>query len=224
MSRGFALPPKFYQINQKLLAFPKDSKAGGSWFVSNKLGNTGVLLNGAFKKHIPKVSYKKSRGLVLLDLFQFDSPIEAINQYHFQGIENFTIIFWEEEKIWEFRWDGDLLYKKQLDEKEPHIWSSVTLYDEEKTKKRHDWFYHWLSTEKDISQHDILNFHSSTRTDNKEYGLSLFMDQDLKTTSCTSIILEEKKATLFHRDLIQNIESSLEYDLITHIKETIESN
>lgn len=223
VSRGLALPPKFYHINQCQIAFPKDSKAGGSWFVTNKFGITGVLLNGAFNKHTPENTYKLSRGLVLLDLFQFDSPSEAIKKYNLKGIENFTIIIWEARKLWEFRWDGELLYEMQLDEKESHIWSSVTLYDKEKTKKRHDWFYNWLNTENEISQYNILDFHSSTRTDNKEYGLLRLKENDLKTTSCTSIVLEEKKATLLHRDLIQNIESSLEYDLIITIKEKVEN-
>ena len=99
ISRGLAQYPEFYLSNNKKLVFPKDSKAGGTWFISNEHGDTGILLNGAFKKHISTPPYRKSRGHILPDIFQSDSPLEALNHYNLKGIENFTIILWEEEKL-----------------------------------------------------------------------------------------------------------------------------
>ncbi len=62
VSRSIALYPEIYQANNRKIMFPKDSKAGGTWFISNENGDIGVLLNGAFEKHVPMPPYCKSRG------------------------------------------------------------------------------------------------------------------------------------------------------------------
>lgn len=45
--RPSAIPPRNYTVNGKKLIFPKDPKAGGTWFVANADGTILVLLNGA---------------------------------------------------------------------------------------------------------------------------------------------------------------------------------
>lgn len=40
-------PPKNYLINNKKIIFPKDPKAGGTWFVVDDDATVLVLLNGA---------------------------------------------------------------------------------------------------------------------------------------------------------------------------------
>jgi|CXWL01.1.fsa_nt_gi hypothetical protein len=214
ISRGIALYPEFYQLNNRKLVFPKDSKAGGTWFISNEHGDTGVLLNGAFEKHIPMTPYRKSRGLVLPEIFQFDSPFEALKEYNLNGIENFTIILWEQQTLREFKWDGEKLKVKLHDNEQAHIWSSVTLYDESMISERHGWFNNWLATRSKITQKDILNFHSSTHTANKEYGLLISRKNKISTTSITSLCIEQQKVEFHHKDFIQNIESTLQYDLM----------
>src|ERR1700710_3142568 len=67
-SRGKALSPREYNINGHTLLFPRDSAAGGSWIAINKNGSAAVLLNGAFSKHAPPPFYRKSRGIVFLDV------------------------------------------------------------------------------------------------------------------------------------------------------------
>ncbi|MEJ0082440.1 MAG: NRDE family protein, partial [Puia sp.] len=66
--RPLALFPEIYEINGCRVLFPKDPQGGGSWIAVNENGHAGVLLNGAIKVHEPGLSYRKSRGLVLLDL------------------------------------------------------------------------------------------------------------------------------------------------------------
>lgn len=214
ISRGIALYPEFYQLNGKILAYPKDSKAGGTWFISNEKGDAGVLLNGAFEKHIPLPPYRKSRGLVLPELFQYDSAFETLKAYDLTGIENFTIILWEQQQLREIKWDGTKLFVQLHNPKQAHIWSSVTLYSEKMITERHGWFNNWLLSDKIIMQPDILDFHSNTSANNKEYGLRISRDNEISTSSITSISLENQKATFYHKDLIQNIESTLQYDLM----------
>ena len=66
--RPTAIAPKKYSINNKNIFFPKDAKAGGTWYAVTDEANVAVLLNGAAEKHQLKPSYRKSRGLILLDI------------------------------------------------------------------------------------------------------------------------------------------------------------
>jgi len=214
ISRGIALYPEFYLQNNKKLVYPRDHKAGGTWFISNEHGDTGILLNGANEKHVPQPVYRKSRGLILPEIFQYDSPFEALKQYNLKGIENFTIILWERERLIEAKWDGSMLHVNKPDARKAHIWSSVTLYTGSMISERHRWFNNWLLFQKDISQADILDFHSNTHTHNEEYGLRISRNNKISTTSISSLRLENQQATFYHKDYIQNIESTLNYDLL----------
>jgi hypothetical protein len=214
ISRGIAQYPEFYLMGNKKLVFPKDSKTGGTWFISNENGDTGILLNGAFEKHVPLPNYRKSRGDVLPEIFQYDSPFEALKYYDLHGIENFTIVLWEEEQLREIKWDGERLRAKRHDPEESYIWSSVTLYSREMITERYYWFNKWLKSRDEITQHDILDFHSNTHIHNKEYGLLISRSNKISTTSTTSLCLQNPIATLYHKDYIQNIVSTLEYDLL----------
>ena len=213
ISRGIAFYPDFYETRDKKLVYPRDHKAGGTWFISNEQGDTGVLLNGAFEKHKPLPFYRKSRGMVLPEIFQSDSPIVAIKQYNLAGIENFTIILLEQGLLYEIKWDGIKLSIKNHHPQKAYIWSSVTLYSTQMILERHSWFDKWLQSNKNKSQSDILNFHSEAGSGNKEYGLKISRENEIATSSITSLKIEYQKATFHHKDLIQNIDSILEYDL-----------
>lgn len=233
ISRGIAKFPEFYVLNGRKLAFPKDAKAGGTWFISNDQGDTGVLLNGAFEKHLPDPPYRKSRGHVLSELFQQASPFEALKQYDFSGIENCTIILWEEEQLREIKWDGKKLTVKNHDPSQAHIWSSVTLYDNNMINDRHGWFHSWEASQTQINQQNILHFHSNTQAENKEFGLRIARNNKISTTSITSLCIQNQKAHFYHKDYIQHIETTLDYDLLnvqhnslpeTAINETAQKN
>lgn len=214
ISRGIAQYPEFYILNGKKLAFPKDAKAGGTWFITNENGDTGVLLNGAFEKHIPVPPYRKSRGLVLPELFQQASPFEAMKQYDFSGIENCTIILWEQGQLREIKWDGKKIISKNYNPLQAHIWSSVTLYDKEMINERHGWFSNWIVSQTHVTQQNILNFHSNTQAENTAFGLRISRNNKIATTSITSLCIQHQKAHFYHKDYIQHIESTLDYDLL----------
>ena len=67
ISRSKAISPQKTTINNKEITFPKDPQAGGTWFAHDDK-NVIVLLNGAEEKHVSKGNYRKSRGLIVLDL------------------------------------------------------------------------------------------------------------------------------------------------------------
>jgi hypothetical protein len=213
ISRGIAFYPDFYEIGNKKLVYPKDNKAGGTWFISNERGDAGVLLNGAFGKHRPLPFYRKSRGLVLPEIFQSDSPILAIQQYNLSEIESFTIILFEHGLLYEIKWDGFKLFIRNHHPQKAYIWSSVTLYSAQMIWERQGWLDNWLQSGKTNSQADILNFHSDTGSGNNEYGLKISRENKIATSSITSLKIDFQRVTFYHKDLVQNIDTILEYDL-----------
>src|SRR5690349_21615601 len=105
--RKKALPPQFYLHGGIRLIYPKDGDAGGSWIAVNENGNVAVLLNGGFEKHISKPPYRKSRGLVFIDVIKHISPSEYFLDADLFRIEPFTIIILEQNKLFECRWTGN---------------------------------------------------------------------------------------------------------------------
>src|SRR5690242_15942392 len=75
-SRGAAKRPKTYLLNGRKVTFPMDPKGRGTWFAINDLQSAIVLLNGAKEKHEPKPFYRKSRGLVVLELISTENILE----------------------------------------------------------------------------------------------------------------------------------------------------
>jgi uncharacterized protein with NRDE domain len=68
LTRPDALFPfRAAQEGQELI-YPKDAEAGGSWIALKSAGDAAVLLNGAFAKHQLQPAYRRSRGLVFLDI------------------------------------------------------------------------------------------------------------------------------------------------------------
>lgn len=204
VARKTSLPPAKYQIENLTVFFPKDSQANGTWIATSSNHFTLCLLNGAFQKHISKPSYKRSRGLVLLDFFLFNDVAKYGLEYDFQDIEPFTLLIIESEKtpeIHELRWDGQQLYVKKMDASEPHIWSSANLYDAETIVEREHWFGKWLSENKvDSDPESILSFHHfGGKGDLKN---DMIIDRtEKRTVSITSIIQEENSKTMVYEDL-----------------------
>jgi len=52
ISRPLALQPQEETIGNVKILFPKDAKAGGTWFALSENGSVAVLLNGGFVNHL----------------------------------------------------------------------------------------------------------------------------------------------------------------------------
>lgn len=200
-SRPSAFLPKEKLINGKKIIFPQDPKAGGTWFAVNEAGMVAVLLNGAFKKHISKGGYVRSRGLVVLDIISNTDPHSYLNDLDLKGIEPFTIIVFQEGVLKEMRWDEAKKHIKILDIATSHIWSSATLYDEESIRHREQLFSSFKK-KINIGTEDIINFHSNNNED-FENGFVIDRATGLKTFSVTQAILEKGSVSLKHMDLIK---------------------
>ncbi|VXC16042.1 conserved hypothetical protein [Flavobacterium sp. 9AF] len=201
VARPKAISPKEYIVNNYSITFPKDQKAGGTWFAkSEKI--VLVLLNGAEEKHIPKLSYRKSRGQIVLDLIASPSALESWESILLEEIEPFTIVLYEKNKLYQLRWNEIEKNCIELNTREPYIWSSSTLYSKEIREERAQWFTHFLKITKDITPEKLLHFHQFTENKNTEFGLQINRNNFLKTVSITQVINSLEKNEMFYIDLL----------------------
>ncbi|HEX2606061.1 MAG TPA: NRDE family protein, partial [Flavisolibacter sp.] len=187
ISRKTALQPRQMQMKHCSMILPTDGKANGTWIGICDNGNAAILLNGAFENHEKTGPYKKSRGLIFLDILDHSNPLKRFLKISLAGIEPFTIIIWQNNCLYECRWDGQYRYCRSLPVYRPHIWSSATLYDLEMRKKRNQWFSIFLNNTPYITQTAILEFHLTAGSENPEYALNLNRDQEYRTVSLSSI-------------------------------------
>ncbi|THU30389.1 NRDE family protein [Niastella caeni] len=202
--RSNALPPAVYPFTSGRLLFPKDGDAGGTWIAAHENGNAIVFLNGAFIRHIPQPPYRRSRGLILLDLLDTPDPVIAFKNMSLVQIEPFTAVLWNNGQLCECRWDGRQKYTALLSVSQPHIWSSATLYDEEVVEKRKSWFTTWLQEHKQLSPDDILHFHQFTGDGDTHNDLRMNRNGQVFTVSVTLLALTGDVTQMRYLDLKNN--------------------
>lgn len=198
--RPMAHDPEKYTIGKREVVFPKDSHAGGTWIATDKL-HTLCLLNGADAFHNRKEAYRKSRGLVLLDFFDFNDVDKFVDSENLKDIEPFTLIVvcHHPKKLYQLRWNGVLLQKKKLDEQQPVIWSSYSLYHPDVVNQRQQWFDEFIRANQ-VDEEALLNFHRFGGTGDETQDLVMSRQGKVMTVSITQIINLEKHI-MTHRDL-----------------------
>lgn len=200
--RPSAIEPRNYSINNKNIIFPKDPKAGGTWYAADENGTVLVLLNGASEKHKVVLPYRKSRGLIVLDLIGSLNPLEHWLELDLDNIEPFTLVLFQNQKLYQLRWNGEEKETTNLDISQNFVWSSSTLYPKEVRDTRSQWFYSFLETKSGITADEMLNFHRYTEDKNTENGLVINRNNEMKTLSITQSVIENNKVTILHCDLL----------------------
>lgn len=183
--RAKALAPQEYLINNLRVTFPKDTQAGGTWIAQTN-NTCVVLLNGAEEKHISAPPYRKSRGQIVLDLISGDAIIDW-QLINLENIEPFTLIVYQNDKLFQFRWNGNIKENIELDPNKAYIWSSSTLYSKEIKTKREEWFTAFLNKNPQPTPNQLIDFHSFTESSNIENGLQINRNNIYKTVSITQI-------------------------------------
>lgn len=212
--RPSAIAPKNYVVNGKNIIFPKDPRAGGTWYAVGDKGTIVVLLNGANEKHIIGNSYRKSRGLIVLDVISADSPRDFWDDLDLDNIEPFTLVLFQNEALYQLRWDGVQKETVSLSANEKHIWSSATLYSDIVRQEREGLFNRFLEGKEQVSELDMYQFHRYADQDNHESGLVINLNDVLKTLSITQAVAEQNKVVLKHYDLIANQEETTSFIIV----------
>ena len=144
------------------------------------------MLNGAEEKHISAPPYRKSRGQIVLDLISGDAIIDW-QLINLENIEPFTLIVYQNDKLFQFRWNGNIKENIELDPNKAYIWSSSTLYSKEIKTKREEWFTAFLNKNPQPTPNQLIDFHSFTESSNIENGLQINRNNIYKTVSITQI-------------------------------------
>ncbi|MES1160265.1 MAG: NRDE family protein [Bacteroidota bacterium] len=196
-----ALAPECYQGKTGRLLYPKDSAAGGTWFVVHENGTVGVLLNGACQKYTPQPPYRMSRGLILLELVDSPNVMDNFKNLNLNNIEPFTLILLEAGGLYEGRWDGSKTTARPLDASQPHIWSSVTLYDPPVIHQRKRWFEEWLQDYPNPDRENVGQFHRFSGDGDPHNDVLMNRDNKMLTVSITSLQLTAGHARMSYQDI-----------------------
>lgn len=101
-------------INGKKYTAPKDLVSGGTWIFHSE-EYVCCILNGEYKIHSHQPPYRKSRGLVLIDLLNYHSIDEFVEKVDLEGIEPFTMI----------------MLNRKINEKKILVWDEKTKHLED---------------------------------------------------------------------------------------------
>jgi len=185
---------------------PRDSLAGGTWVGINEYNNVIILLNGGFENHTRKNNYRKSRGLIVLELLQTELPVIDWNLMDMTDIEPYTLIVWSDHNLFQLVWDGHQKHKNLLDATIPHIFSSATLYNNTIKEYRKQLFDNWVLTKPNISQINLLNFFK-TFTDSND-GFIMNRSNTLSTLSYSFLEIQKNEKAIFNYHDFQTFQNT----------------
>ncbi len=200
--RPTSAPIKHEGPNGLTLLYPTDGMAGGSWIAISSNGATACLLNGAYERHERNPPYRRSRGLVLVDAFAYDSFAEFVMEYNFNDIEPFTLLFIDDGAVHELRWDGVEGHYSLPNPNKPHIWASATLYTPEYIAKRKSWFDEWLKGHDQFKPEDIMSFHHTGGEGNKYNDIVMNREGLVQTVSITCVVHTNQGVEMIYEDLL----------------------
>lgn len=202
-SRMPSSPPELTEVGNLHVLRPVDGDAGGTWMALASSGRAVSLMNGAFESHKRVPPYRRSRGLVLMDSFEYGTPKEFEQHYDFDSIEPFTMVLAEPGSagaVTELRWDGQQVHLAELDPKRPHIWSSAPLYAPPIQQQRVAWFGEWLMSNEQ-SAASLLRFHHEAGAGNPETDVRMKRSNGMQTMSITQITWAAQNACMAYSDL-----------------------
>lgn len=206
IKRAIATPPIERIINGVKHLFPIDPQGGGTWIGISENGRMVSLLNGGSEPHEHKPPYRHSRGKVILDYFEYPDIHQFYESYDFNGLEPFTLLIFEDEKMFELVVNESGVNLSELDKKKPYMYSSSTLYSDIRAEERRLNFFEWYYSRKSISQEDILEFHENFLFENENDKSKILEGFILNTVSTTSIELTSIAANIHYADRFNDIQ------------------
>jgi len=195
--------PKNLTKTQNLI-YGEDTLAGGTWMAGSNEGKIACLLNGAYENHYAKGSYRLSRGIMVLKYFEYQSSMNFIQQFDFEGIEPFTMILIDKIDLIELKWNGFDVSFSSLNQNGQYIWSSSTLYNYAIQKERALWFTTWLKKNPNPGWESIWDFHENGGKKDAWNGFVMNRNGKVQTVSITSMECIEDILTVRYFDKISS--------------------
>ena len=201
----------------KQLLFPQDSLAKGTWIALSDHNQMVCILNGAFTRHHHRPPYRLSRGLMALQFFGYNDATAFSRHFEFEGMEPFTMVIYDQQRLFDVRWDEQQLHFTELAPDQAHLWSSPTLYDSNWQAKRQDWFKNWREQQESYTSPNILHFHQTAGEGNPEYDLVMNRANIVRTTSITHIAKKADRAILRYQTILTDEVTERELKLRTTV-------
>ena len=202
-----ALSPKMYVENGQRLFYPKDLRAGGTWFCVSEQKRLMCIMNGGFSHYESKPPYRLSRGVVLKELEAKDSLQNAVKTYDFSQIEPFYCLHfdWKNRlEIHEVIWDGTKIHLNNRAVNQPILWSSAQSYSPEQRMFKQQQFADFGKTLAENKVEKIWEFHHI-----KSFGTNEGMQINrgfLQTTSILQFSVTDLDEEIHFHDLLKNEE------------------
>jgi len=212
--REAALDPEFYTHSTISLYFPKDPQGQGTWIAVSEDERITCLLNGAFEKHNHLPPYNRSRGLVVLESFTYESPFEFYGSVDLEGVEPFTMVMVWANCVYELKWTGVNKHFTSLPN-EPQLWASATLYEPAVVRNKQQWLADFLATNPMPEQEAVVAFHKEGGIPDALNGMRIDRPGSLKTLSITSIQIVRSEVNIIQDNFTTVFEDTWD----SHLKE-----
>lgn len=205
VGRATSLTPDFYETAVGLsLYYPKDPAGKGSWIAASEDERVVCLLNGAFYAHAHQPPYNRSRGLVVLEAFEYETAFEFYQKVNLNGVEPFTMILVWSGLLFEFRWNGKEKHFLSLPN-QPYLWASATLYNEDIVALKRNWLKEYLETNKQPSQEEMVHFHEHGGIPDLTNGMRIKRSNGLQTLSITSIQVATHEVSVLQNNFTSDL-------------------
>lgn len=194
-------------IENTTFLYPKDPVSKGTWFGCSSKGIVGCLLNGAFDRYERKPPYRKSRGLILLEILESFGSKKMLVPEFLGNIEPFTVVlvkhFSEDRYVQEFRWDGDKIHTLTIDSETPHLWASAALFDPSHIEEKKANFVQLMSKNAQVTPDDLLTMHQDKKISGQPY-YPHFSHLQGGMVNITQVTCEKDQFLLKHLDVSNN--------------------
>lgn len=204
IKRPLASSPLLKEINGQKHVFPIDPLGKGTWIGMSENGRVACILNGSDEWHKHDPPYRHSRGLIIPAYFSSSSFYEFFRNYNFEGLEPFTLVVFEQQKIYIGTFDGTESAIKILDKSKAFLLTSAKLYSQESTLDKKLKFNNWWDTYPKVTYSEIVNHNLKWRYEN-ELDKSLTNGHPVQTVSLTAIYYNPKKTRMDYYDLVNDI-------------------
>ncbi|MFW0739899.1 hypothetical protein [Flavobacterium sp. T12S277] len=200
------IKPEKHTVEGKNIVFLKDSKTKGTCCIADEKGTVLFLLKGADMKYDVKLTYRKSRELIVLDVLNHESPKIFWNIINLEDIEPFTLVLYQDKRLFQLRWNGLKKESMELDINKNYMWSSATLDFKKNRLKQANLFTTFLEGKKDLLSSILYFFHKYTEANDEEKSSVINSNKEIK--SITQMIIEKNKLIFEYYDLVENKEFS----------------
>jgi hypothetical protein len=221
IDRPMATPPLTRRITGRNVMYPVDPEGKGTWIGISSDGRVASLLNGGTKKHERTPPYKHSRGLVIPAYFSFPDMVEFSGAYGFSGLEPFTLVVIEQEKIFVLVWENESITLTEKNGRLPHIFFSRALYPGSSLESRTNDFLKWYMNNRNAGEKDILNYNLTQKFESDHIASFDTGNHILKTVTVSVISCGKNMTRFLYYDALNDVHLSNSIPVKDAISDTV---